>query len=127
MLSHVRGFSKCLHYYLKTQSALHFFHFCTIFVVVQWCYNKECVEIGERPKALNGEWGAWGSWSECSRTCGGGVSMRERLCNNPQPANKGRYCLGKRYEYNICNIKVHIINSLCITSSNGFQDKKQEA
>ncbi|EDL81460.1 papilin, proteoglycan-like sulfated glycoprotein (predicted), isoform CRA_b [Rattus norvegicus] len=25
-------------------------------------------------------WGAWGEWSPCSRTCGGGISFRERPC-----------------------------------------------
>ncbi|KAB1278245.1 Papilin [Camelus dromedarius] len=25
-------------------------------------------------------WGSWGNWSPCSRTCGGGVSFRERPC-----------------------------------------------
>ncbi|KAK7806678.1 hypothetical protein U0070_026174 [Myodes glareolus] len=25
-------------------------------------------------------WGVWGEWSPCSRTCGGGVSFRERPC-----------------------------------------------
>lgn len=45
------------------------------------------------------------SYSECSRSCGGGVQQAERFCNNPQPANGGRYCLGKRIKYRSCATK----------------------
>lgn len=79
---------------------------CVVCLDPQWCYKKKCVEIGERPAAVNGEWGGWGEWTQCSRSCGGGTSMRERLCNNPPPSDKGRYCLGKRHEYNMCNTQV---------------------
>jgi hypothetical protein len=68
-----------------------------------WCYNRKCVPIGQRPEARNGEWGAWIPWSECSRTCGGGVSFTERDCNDPTPQNHGRYCLGERRKYRVCN------------------------
>ena len=64
--------------------------------------------MGERPAAINGGWGDWGQWSQCSRTCGGGLSTLERECDNPVPENKGRYCLGERRKYKICNSKVSI-------------------
>ncbi|KAJ9585149.1 hypothetical protein L9F63_003040, partial [Diploptera punctata] len=69
-----------------------------------WCYNGNCVPIGERPQAINGEWGDWMAWSECSRTCGGGVTFTERDCNNPTPQHHGRYCLGERRRYRVCNM-----------------------
>ncbi|XP_072392013.1 A disintegrin and metalloproteinase with thrombospondin motifs 12-like [Diabrotica undecimpunctata] len=69
----------------------------------KWCFHKKCIEIGERPDAVNGGWGPWGSWSSCSRTCGGGVSIAQRDCDNPIPQYGGRYCLGERKKYKICN------------------------
>ncbi|XP_056633400.1 A disintegrin and metalloproteinase with thrombospondin motifs 12-like [Diorhabda sublineata] len=69
----------------------------------KWCFHKKCVEIGKRPESINGGWGSWGSWSTCSRTCGGGVSVSERDCDNPVPQYGGRYCLGERKRYQICN------------------------
>lgn len=62
--------------------------------------------MGQRPEAINGGWGEWGKFSECSRTCGGGVQLAERDCNNPAPQHKGRYCLGERKQIKICNTKV---------------------
>lgn len=62
--------------------------------------------MGQRPEAVNGGWGEWGKFSECSRTCGGGVQIAERDCNNPVPKHKGRYCLGDRKKVQICNTKV---------------------
>ncbi|XP_033607192.1 A disintegrin and metalloproteinase with thrombospondin motifs 7-like [Cryptotermes secundus] len=71
----------------------------------KWCFEGKCVEVGVRPGAINGEWGEWSSWSECSRTCGGGAQYIERKCNNPRPANNGRYCVGKHRQYRLCNIE----------------------
>ena len=50
---------------------------------LQWCSGGRCVPQGETPLATNGEWGEWGGWSECSRSCGAGVSYRQRHCDNP--------------------------------------------
>uniref|UniRef100_A0A3P9M088 PLAC domain-containing protein n=1 Tax=Oryzias latipes TaxID=8090 RepID=A0A3P9M088_ORYLA len=34
---------------------------------------------------VEGVWSPWGDWSECSQTCGVGVSLRSRLCLAPPP------------------------------------------
>ncbi|CAH0553699.1 unnamed protein product [Brassicogethes aeneus] len=78
----------------------------------KWCYRKECIEIGERPEAVNGGWGEWSSWTSCSRTCGMGVSIAERDCNNPAPQNRGRYCLGERKKTKTCNPEAYAIETL---------------
>ncbi|KAG7204371.1 hypothetical protein KM043_004815 [Ampulex compressa] len=68
-----------------------------------WCQNQECVPIVDRPRQIDGGWGEWGSWSECSRSCGAGVSIVERKCDHPEPAHGGRFCIGERRRYKICN------------------------
>lgn len=36
------------------------------------------------PDSVDGGWGPWKDYSQCSRTCGGGVSFTERHCDNPR-------------------------------------------
>lgn len=56
-----------------------------ILFIFKWCYAGNCVPITDStPEAIHGEWGSWGSWTECSRTCGAGVSYAQRHCDNPQ-------------------------------------------
>ncbi|XP_039260459.2 A disintegrin and metalloproteinase with thrombospondin motifs 18-like isoform X1 [Styela clava] len=70
----------------------------------RWCRRGVCVSKGSPPpKAINGGWSKFGPWSECSRTCGGGVSFRQRYCNNPMTMYGGRYCEGDEKIYEICN------------------------
>ncbi|CAG2065264.1 unnamed protein product, partial [Timema podura] len=71
--------------------------------LLQWCYLRECVPQGTTSIAVNGGWGDWGPASECSRTCGGGMSVIQRKCDNPQPSYRGKYCLGDRNRYSLCN------------------------
>lgn len=54
-----------------------------ILLSLQWCFDGECVPINTRPQAIDGGWGEWTDWTACSRSCGGGVSIKERHCNNP--------------------------------------------
>ncbi|XP_063830202.1 A disintegrin and metalloproteinase with thrombospondin motifs 7 [Ostrinia nubilalis] len=61
-----------------------------------WCQNQTCVARTPSPAPRHGGWGPWSEWSECSRTCGAGVSTQSRKCNNPEPSNKGNYCIGDR-------------------------------
>uniref|UniRef100_K7FF64 ADAM metallopeptidase with thrombospondin type 1 motif 7 n=1 Tax=Pelodiscus sinensis TaxID=13735 RepID=K7FF64_PELSI len=71
----------------------------------KWCFNGECVQVGYRPDSTDGGWGTWSSWSACSRTCGAGVQNAERQCHNPTPKYGGKYCLGERKRFRVCNMK----------------------
>ncbi|XP_043277763.1 A disintegrin and metalloproteinase with thrombospondin motifs 7-like [Venturia canescens] len=69
----------------------------------KWCIHLKCVGMGSRPSAVNGGWGQWGPMSQCSRTCGLGIKISERECNKPIPSNGGKFCIGERKRYEICN------------------------
>ena len=62
----------------------------------------------------DGTWGAWASWSACSLTCGGGMQVRTRNCNNPSPYNGGATCEGSQSENQACN------SHACPQSKNSF-------
>ncbi|XP_055304525.1 A disintegrin and metalloproteinase with thrombospondin motifs 7 [Sitodiplosis mosellana] len=68
----------------------------------KWCQNQECVPIEDQPPPIDGQWGNWTEYSECSRTCGGGVSIASRECDNPRPENGGAFCVGERIRYKVC-------------------------
>lgn len=70
----------------------------------EWCQNQKCVPIEEMPEPVDGGWGNWSDYNNCSRHCGGGVSMQTRQCDHPAPAHGGTFCVGERTRYKICNI-----------------------
>ena len=43
---------------------------------------------------MDGSWSNWGSWGSCSVTCGAGRKFRSRKCDNPEPVNGGKECMG---------------------------------
>ncbi|NXP46671.1 PPN protein, partial [Heliornis fulica] len=49
-------------------------------------------------------WGSWGEWGECSRSCGGGVSFRQRRCYS-QRTEGAASCVGPTRSYQSCNIQ----------------------
>ncbi|XP_042347431.1 A disintegrin and metalloproteinase with thrombospondin motifs 7 [Plectropomus leopardus] len=69
----------------------------------KWCFSGECVAVGYEPGGVNGGWASWSEWTACSRTCGAGVKSAHRDCDNPVPKYRGKYCLGERRRYKICN------------------------
>ncbi|CAH3196092.1 unnamed protein product, partial [Porites evermanni] len=71
----------------------------------KWCMYGECVSNGTIPVKRDGGWRPWSDWSDCSRTCGIGVSVQKRSCDSPGPVNGGRHCEGESKRYKTCNVK----------------------
>ncbi|KAJ7344775.1 hypothetical protein JRQ81_000725, partial [Phrynocephalus forsythii] len=57
-----------------------------------------------KPKRQTDSWGSWGAWGECSRSCGGGVSIRHRRCYS-QRTDGGSSCIGPARSYRSCNVQ----------------------
>ncbi|XP_015198727.1 ADAMTS-like protein 5 [Lepisosteus oculatus] len=56
-----------------------------------------------RQLRFGNEWSSWSGWSACSRTCGGGASVRTRTCITRNPL--GGPCPGEPRQYKLCNSK----------------------
>ena len=54
------------------------------------------------PCPVNGGYSPWVSWSDCSETCGRGISERKRICDKPEPKNGGNPCIGAQHEVKEC-------------------------
>ncbi|XP_069586533.1 SCO-spondin-like [Ranitomeya imitator] len=61
------------------------------------CSLDPCPEIGN--------WSVWNSWTDCTKTCGEGVRLRSRICNNPSPIGDGDYCEGPSNEVEPCELE----------------------
>ncbi|NXG74017.1 PPN protein, partial [Baryphthengus martii] len=57
---------------------------------------------GHRMKRQIDVWGSWGEWGKCSRSCGGGVSFRQRRCYS-QRTEDASSCVGPTQSYRSCN------------------------
>ncbi|KAJ8303457.1 hypothetical protein KUTeg_019853 [Tegillarca granosa] len=90
-----------------------------------WCRQGECVKFGDDgPVPIQGGWSDWTQWSDCSRTCGGGIRIRERQCNRPLPQYGGLHCTGNDKVYKMCNVQLesHPIGCDWIVGSNATND-----
>nr|DBA14302.1 TPA: hypothetical protein GDO54_005295 [Pyxicephalus adspersus] len=58
----------------------------------------------DKKKRQSDFWDNWSDWGECSRTCGGGVSFRERQCYSRR-ADGGSNCIGPTRNYRSCNVQ----------------------
>ncbi|KAM3612208.1 uncharacterized protein V6R79_004668 [Siganus canaliculatus] len=67
------------------------------------CFKGHCIWLTPDIMRQDGNWGSWSEFGQCSRTCGGGVQFRTRVCDNPSPANGGRICMGAKYQFQMCN------------------------
>ncbi|XP_077324277.1 A disintegrin and metalloproteinase with thrombospondin motifs 13 isoform X2 [Lithobates pipiens] len=73
----------------------------------KWCHQGHCRSLEELNPvaAVHGVWSSWSAFSPCSRSCGGGVIVRKRQCNNPRPAFGGRDCKGSSLQAKMCNLE----------------------
>lgn len=55
-------------------------------------------------QGIGDNWGEWSSYGECSRSCGGGVTMRTRRCVTHR-TDGGHSCVGPDKSYRSCNIQ----------------------
>lgn len=72
----------------------------------QWCYEGECLTIGER-LSTSVSFGPWSKWTPCSRTCGSGVASSTRNCNHAT-SKSSEYCRGNSVRHKICATEVPI-------------------
>ncbi|KAL9960831.1 hypothetical protein ACROYT_G034336 [Oculina patagonica] len=54
---------------------------------------------------VHGNWSSWSPWPNCNKPCNGGVKIRKRLCDNPEPAFGGKNCDGPATENETCNLE----------------------
>uniref|UniRef100_A0A8C3XZD1 Papilin, proteoglycan like sulfated glycoprotein n=1 Tax=Catharus ustulatus TaxID=91951 RepID=A0A8C3XZD1_CATUS len=59
---------------------------------------------GRRMKRQVDVWGSWSEWSKCSRSCGGGVSFRQRHCYSQRTEGPSS-CVGPTRSYQSCNVQ----------------------
>nr|SSC14284.1 Complement Factor Properdin [Channa striata] len=62
--------------------------------------EQQCSELPNCP--VDGSWGAWSPPGPCSVTCGEGLQMSTRTCNNPVPKYGGRFCEGPSAKTHVC-------------------------
>ncbi|KAL9960826.1 hypothetical protein ACROYT_G034331 [Oculina patagonica] len=55
-------------------------------------------------KIVHGNWSSWSPWPNCNKPCNGGIRIRKRLCDNPEPAFEGKNCTGPADETEPCNL-----------------------
>ncbi|XP_060581396.1 SCO-spondin-like [Ruditapes philippinarum] len=68
-------------------------------VDTQTCNNNTC--------PVDGTWTEWGNFTACSKTCGYGVSTRNRTCEYLPPGTQhGKNCTGFHSESKFCNTDV---------------------
>ncbi|MEE6524934.1 hypothetical protein FKM82_024686 [Ascaphus truei] len=84
----------------------------------KWCHKGHCSSLEElNPvSVVHGAWSSWSPFSSCSRSCGGGVVIRKRQCNNPRSAFGGRNCEGSHLLAEMCNTQVGFILPLQVAS-----------
>ncbi|KAJ7995154.1 hypothetical protein DPEC_G00241620 [Dallia pectoralis] len=86
------------------------------------CFRGVCTnKMNYTWTQVDGHWGQWGQYGTCSRTCGGGVQLANRHCNDPVPEYGGKYCHGVRVKYRSCNLDT------CPESGKSFREEQCEA
>ncbi|KAG9486500.1 hypothetical protein GDO78_006722, partial [Eleutherodactylus coqui] len=95
-----------------------------------WCINTEqprgqnCSNYYVRFQCPLGKWSSWSTWTACTKTCGGGKTVRRRTClSNVNP------CSGHSFQIQKCGISPCTKPSChrCICANNTLVGKVQSA
>ncbi|PWA30115.1 hypothetical protein CCH79_00009766 [Gambusia affinis] len=62
--------------------------------------TQDCSEIPNCP--VDGNWGNWFPPAQCSVSCGEGLQLSFRQCDNPSPQYGGKYCEGPSTRTSVC-------------------------
>ncbi|CAC5394260.1 unnamed protein product [Mytilus coruscus] len=86
----------------SNQTQLNYFGECTVLDKtedIDIFDTEDCII----PAMVNGGWCPWFN-SSCSVTCGDGVIIKTRTCDNPPPSDGGLNCDGSKTETSHCNL-----------------------
>ncbi|XP_054132009.1 papilin [Melozone crissalis] len=75
-----------------------------LFLLLMLAATSPSAFSGHRMKRQLDVWGSWGEWSKCSRSCGGGVSFRQRHCYSQRTEGPSS-CVGPTRSYQSCNVQ----------------------
>ncbi|KAL9849555.1 papilin isoform 1-T1 [Geothlypis trichas] len=75
-----------------------------LFLLLMLATTSPSAFSGSRMKRQVDVWGSWGEWSKCSRSCGGGVSFRQRRCYSQRTEGPSS-CVGPTRSYRSCNVQ----------------------
>ena len=57
-------------------------------------------------------------YGSCTTTCGYGIQIKSRTCNNPVPSDDGRHCQGTNTDIQQCNLRTcpgeHLLIIACL-------------
>ena len=67
--------------------------------IVQCLSKRDVFLLGP----VDGRFGPWTEWLPCSFSCGGGIQIRMRRCDDPSPRNGGKDCVGSSIDSRECN------------------------
>ncbi|XP_065944565.1 coadhesin isoform X1 [Magallana gigas] len=85
------------------------------------CNSQQC--------PVNGGWSTWGQFTPCDKSCGAGIHVRLRSCDQPSPSSGGLPCYGNSLETASCNsqqcpILVTITNPTVSVTSTSSPSRK---
>lgn len=79
-------------------------------------HNRIFITLG-----INGGYSGWSAPKKCTQSCGGGVRLRKRKCNNPKPSLNGKDCYGPNKRLAAaewCNVQVNYTDGEHLTKHN---------
>ncbi|XP_070535820.1 semaphorin-5A-like isoform X2 [Ptychodera flava] len=72
--------------------------------------NNPCVAPEKRITSLAGVWTDWLDWLPCTVSCGTGIEIRQRQCQDPLDGTPAHDCVGNRIDSRECTNEICSVN-----------------